>query len=72
MSLTRPEYSLLLKLYKLQLDDRPAFRGIKYSLLLKLYKLQRREAIPPTARKYSLLLKLYKLQRNLLNSATRS
>ncbi len=35
------KYSLLLKLYKLQLLFKAVVRSLKYSLLLKLYKLQR-------------------------------
>ena len=34
------QYSLLLKLYKLQHEIRDLMRGEEYSLLLKLYKLQ--------------------------------
>ncbi len=36
------EYSLLLKLYKLQLSIFRLILRVKYSLLLKLYKLQQK------------------------------
>ena len=56
------QYSINLKLYKLQRSFGGGRQLFQYSINLKLYKLQRKSAFTSALAEYSINLKLYKLQ----------